>query len=178
VDAVGALHDVTLNVHTDTCVCAIPKQVSKELFTGKEKKADDIELFLVKFLTVCGGYQDNRRVFAGVDAHKDRHVPDVTIRVPMDATAEVTIPNFNFDSKACATLMGEDDDDDETSGDEGNIDLEDDGFLTDLIFDPQDEYCVFTETSEIEAKVAARAFDRTGLPHALRDVFLSARKIL
>ena len=35
-----------------------------------------------------------------------------------------------------------------------------------------------TYEAEVEAKVAARAFDRTGLPHALRDVFLSARKIL
>jgi len=158
-------------------------QVAKELFVGKEKKSNDVEVFLQKFLAVAGGYQDNRRVFAGIDAHKDRHIPDVTLRVPMDADVEVTIPNFNFDSRACATLMGEvddddDDDDDDASGDDA-IDLDDDNaFLTDLIFDPKKEFCVFTHESDVEDKVAARAFDRTGLPHSLRDVFLSARKIL
>ena len=153
-------------------------QVAKELFVGKEKKSNDVEVFLQKFLAVAGGYRDNRRVFAGIDAHKDRHIPDVTLRVPMDAEVEVTIPNFNFDSRACASLMGEIDDDAEAS-DDNAIDLDDDNaFLTDLIFDPKEEFCVFTHESDIEDKVAARAFDRTGLPHSLRDVFLNARKIL
>lgn len=146
--------------------------VSRDILEPSETSQSVVDDFFVRFLTVAGGYDDGRRVYAGVDAIFDHgHVPDHTIRVPPGNKATVTLANDAYKSDACDYMMmgGS------TSDLQDEIAADEDLKLQQEIFPPDKDIITLDETSCIEAKVASRAMERVCLPPDLAAKFADVR---
>jgi len=151
-----------------------PLVVSRDLLETTETATTVVDNFLKRFLAVCGGYKDGRRVFAGVDARDTttHHLPDHTIIVPPDMKVQTTVHNKFYRSAACDSMMlGPEADAADLINETAT---EADTMLQNEIFPERQEYVDFTDESEIEALVARRSIERIGPPVSYHEVFLTA----
>jgi hypothetical protein len=150
--------------------------VSRELLEERGTSASLMDNFFVKFLTVAGGYDDGRRIYAGVDSlNTSKHIPDHTVRVPPGHRVSVTIPNDSFRSDACDRMMFGAVDDAETVHLMEETEADKDILLHNTIFPPDKELIEFTEASKLEEMVAKRALERICVPAHYHADFLGAR---
>lgn len=145
--------------------------VARELLEDtKTATVAPMDQFLTKFLIIAGGYNDGRRVFAGVDVTQMSHIPDHTLVVPPESIAEVTLINPRFVSAACEMMMTGPADDLTTAT------AADKDVIMDRTVWPRDQqYVTFTQDSNIEAMVAHRALEHACIPPEYHDAFLRAR---
>jgi hypothetical protein len=143
--------------------------VHQSLLDGSTiREESEIDKFFRNLLLIAGGYT-GKRIFTGIDpVNPGSVVTDNCIFIKKGDKVSIRIKNPHRQTKAEDSILFGDDDGD------GSLDEMLASKRSDTIFDPEKEFIVFDDASEIEKRVAGFAHSRVPLDPTVEGVFKEA----